>query len=120
MSEARSRHGRGAMDQRIRLLLTDVLALVGKEPGAAREGCAFAPTNCEPIFRAQEVSKRMRGKAAHANRARSAGCWWAHVVLAQHSLILQVALRVRCGHRRASGPACAMRPFGRQSLAALN
>ncbi len=57
------------MDQRIESFLTDVLALAGEQPDAIREGVRVALADCEAIFRAQEVNKRMRDKAAHACRA---------------------------------------------------
>jgi hypothetical protein len=40
--------------------------------------------DCEPIFRAQEVSKRIRARPL-TPPAQFAGFWWAHVVLARHS-----------------------------------
>ncbi len=50
--------------------LTDVLALVGENPDAVREGgVRVALADCEAIFRAQESKKRMRDQAAHACRA---------------------------------------------------
>ncbi len=57
------------MDQRIESFLGDVLALAGDEPDAVREGMHVALADCEAIFRAQEVNKRMRDKAGHACRA---------------------------------------------------
>jgi hypothetical protein len=45
---------------------------------------ALALTKWAAAFRAQEVSKRMRAKIAHASRV-VAGCWSANVVLARHS-----------------------------------
>ena len=57
------------MDQRIEAFLADVLALAGENPDAIREGVRVALTDCEEIFRAQEVNKRMKDKATHACRA---------------------------------------------------
>ncbi len=57
------------MDQRIESFLTDVLALAGEDPDALREGVRVALADCEAIFRAQEVNKRMKEKAAHACHA---------------------------------------------------
>ena len=57
------------MDQRIEAFLADVLALAGEEPDAVRDGVGVALADCEAIFRAQEVNKRMKEKAAHACRA---------------------------------------------------
>ncbi|MGA7004366.1 MAG: hypothetical protein WBZ28_20730 [Pseudolabrys sp.] len=47
------------MDQRIESFLTDVLALAGEDPEAIREGVRVALADCEEIFRAQEMQKRM-------------------------------------------------------------
>jgi hypothetical protein len=57
------------MDQRIESFPADVLALVGEEPDAVRDGVHVALADCEAIFRAQEANKRMKDKAAHACRA---------------------------------------------------
>jgi hypothetical protein len=57
------------MDQRIESFLADVLALAGERPDAVRNGVRVALADCEEIFRAQEVNKRMKDKAAHACRA---------------------------------------------------
>jgi hypothetical protein len=54
------------MDERVEAFLADVLAL---EANAIRQGVRGALTDCEQIFRAQEVNKRMREKAAHACQA---------------------------------------------------
>jgi hypothetical protein len=53
------------MDERIEAFLADVLALEG-EANAIRQGVRGALADCEQIYRAQEVNKRMREKAAHA------------------------------------------------------
>jgi hypothetical protein len=58
-----------AMDERVEDLLADVLALEGEDPNAIREGVRGALADCEQLFRAQEVNKRMRDKAAHACHA---------------------------------------------------
>ena len=47
------------MDQRIEAFLADVLALVGETPESIREGVRIALADCEEIFRAQEMQKRM-------------------------------------------------------------
>ena len=57
------------MDQRIESFLADVLALAGEESDAVRDGVRAALADREAIFRAQEVNKRMKEKAAHAWRA---------------------------------------------------
>jgi hypothetical protein len=57
------------MDQRIESFLTDVLALAGEDLEAIREGVRVALADCEEIFRAQEMQKRMKDKAAHACHA---------------------------------------------------
>jgi hypothetical protein len=54
------------MDERIEAFLADVLALEGEEPSAIREAVRLALADCEQVFRAQEVNKRMKEKAAHA------------------------------------------------------
>ena len=54
------------MDERIEAFLADVLALEGEDANAIRQGVRGALADCEQIFRAQEVNKRMREKAAHA------------------------------------------------------
>jgi hypothetical protein len=54
------------MDERIEAFLADVLALEGEDANAIRQGVRGALAECEQIFRAQEVNKRMREKAAHA------------------------------------------------------
>jgi hypothetical protein len=57
------------MDERIESFLADVLALEGEDENAIRQGVRAALTDCEQIFRAQEVNKRMKDKAAHACHA---------------------------------------------------
>ena len=56
-------------DGRIESFLADILALEGEEPNAIREGVQVAIADCEQIFRAQEVNRRMKDKAAHACHA---------------------------------------------------
>ena len=56
-------------DARIESFLADVLALEGEDPNAIREGVHVAVTDCEQIFKAQEVDRRMKDKAAHACHA---------------------------------------------------
>jgi hypothetical protein len=53
-------------DVRTESFLADVLALEGESPDAIREGVNVALADCEQIFKAQEVNKRMKDKAAHA------------------------------------------------------
>ena len=50
-------------DARIESLLADVLALEGESPEAIRDGVHIALTDCEEIYRAQEVNRRMKDKA---------------------------------------------------------
>jgi hypothetical protein len=57
------------MDERIEAFLADILALEGEDANAIRQGVRGALADCEQIFRAQEVNKRMREKAAHACHA---------------------------------------------------
>jgi hypothetical protein len=52
-------------DARIESFLADVLALEGETADAIR-GVHIALADCEQIFKAQEVNKRMKDKAAHA------------------------------------------------------
>jgi hypothetical protein len=54
------------MDQRIESFLADVLALDGENANAIREGVRITLADYEQIFRAQEVHKRMKDKAAQA------------------------------------------------------
>jgi hypothetical protein len=56
-------------DARIEAFLDDVLALEGESLGAMREGVQVAVVDCEQIFKAQEVNRRMKDKAAHACHA---------------------------------------------------
>jgi hypothetical protein len=56
-------------DARVESFLADVLALEGENPDATREGVHVALTDCGQIFRAQEVNRRMKDKAAHACHA---------------------------------------------------
>jgi hypothetical protein len=56
-------------DARIESFLADILALEGEDPNAIREGVHLAIADCEQIFRAQEVNRRMKDKAAHACHA---------------------------------------------------
>jgi hypothetical protein len=46
--------------------LADVLALEGEDPNVIREGVRGALADYEQLFRAQEVNKRMKDKAATA------------------------------------------------------
>jgi len=55
------------MDQRIESFLADVLALAGEESDAVRDGVRAALADREAIFRAQEVNKRMKEKAANVH-----------------------------------------------------
>jgi hypothetical protein len=57
------------MDQRVEAFLADVLALEGEDANAVREGVRGALADCEQLFRAQEVNKRMKEKAADACHA---------------------------------------------------
>ena len=57
------------MDERVEALLADVLALEGEDPNVIREGVRGALADYEQLFRAQEVNKRMKDKAAHACHA---------------------------------------------------
>ena len=56
-------------DARVDSFLADVLALEGENPDAIREGVHVALGDCEEVFKAQEVDRRMKDKAAHACRA---------------------------------------------------
>jgi hypothetical protein len=51
-------------DARIESFLADVLALEGENPEAIREGVHIALADCGEIYRAQEVNRRMKDKAA--------------------------------------------------------
>jgi hypothetical protein len=57
------------MDERVEAFLADVLALEGEDAGAVRQGVRVALADYAQQFRAQEVNKRMREKAAHACHA---------------------------------------------------
>jgi hypothetical protein len=57
------------MDERVEAFLADVLALEGEEATAIREAARVALADCEQVFRAQEVNKRVKEKAAHACHA---------------------------------------------------
>ena len=57
------------MDERVQAFLADVLALEGEDAGAVRQGVRVALADYAQQFRAQEVNKRMREKAAHACHA---------------------------------------------------
>ena len=47
-------------DARIEAFLADVLALEGENQDAIREGVHIALANCEQIFKAHEVNRRMK------------------------------------------------------------
>jgi hypothetical protein len=57
------------MDERVEAFLADVLALEGEDANAIRQGVRVGLADCAQLFRAQEVNKRMREKAAHACQA---------------------------------------------------
>jgi hypothetical protein len=57
------------MDERVEALLADVLALEGEDPNVIRQGVRGTLADYEQLFRAQEVNKRMKDKAAHACHA---------------------------------------------------
>ena len=57
------------MDERIEAFLADVLALEGENDNAIREGVCVALADCGQIFKAQEVNRRMKDKAAQACHA---------------------------------------------------
>ena len=57
------------MDERVEAFLADVLSLEGEEASAVREAVRVALADYEQVFRAQEVNKRMKERAAHACRA---------------------------------------------------
>jgi len=57
------------MDERVEAFLADVLALESEEPTAIREAVRIALADYEQVFRAQELNKRMKEKAAHACHA---------------------------------------------------
>jgi hypothetical protein len=47
-------------DARIEAFLADVLALEGEDQSAIREGVHIALADCEEIFKAQELNRRMK------------------------------------------------------------
>ena len=57
------------MDERIEAFLPDVLSLESDEASAIREAVRVALADYEQVFRALEVNKRMKERAAHAYRA---------------------------------------------------
>jgi len=57
------------MDERVEAFLAEVLALEGEDANSIREGARGALADYELLFRAQEVNKRMKDKAAHACHA---------------------------------------------------
>jgi hypothetical protein len=63
------------MDERIESFLADVMALVGEDENAIREGVRGALADYEQIFRVQEVNKRMKDKAAHDFTSSAALAW---------------------------------------------
>ena len=56
-------------DARIKSFLADVPALEGESLETIRVGAHIALTDCEEIYRAQEVNRRMKDKAVHACHA---------------------------------------------------
>jgi hypothetical protein len=57
------------MDERVEAFLADILALEGEDVNAVREGVRGALADYEQQFRAQEVNRRIKEKAAHACHA---------------------------------------------------
>ena len=58
-----------AMDERIETFLADVLALEGEDENAIRQGVRLALADCEQIFKAQEVHRRVKARPpTHATR----------------------------------------------------
>jgi len=57
------------MDERVEAFLADILALEREEANTIRQGVRVALADYEQLFRAQEVNKRMKEKAAHACHA---------------------------------------------------
>ena len=57
------------MDERVEAFLANVLALEGEEANTIRQGVRGALADYEQLFRAQEVNKRIKEKAAHACHA---------------------------------------------------
>jgi hypothetical protein len=51
-------------DPRVEAFLADVLALEGENTDAIRDWVHVALADCEQIFKAQEVNRRMKDKAA--------------------------------------------------------
>jgi hypothetical protein len=51
-------------EARVDSFLADVLALEGENPDTIREGVQVALGDCEGVFKAQEVNRRMKDKAA--------------------------------------------------------
>jgi hypothetical protein len=64
------------MDERIESFLADALALKDENSNAIREGVRIVLADCEQMFRAKEVHKPMKDKAARACHA----LWRARVV----------------------------------------
>lgn len=56
-------------DARVESFLADVLALEGENADTVAEGVHVALADCEQIYKAQEVNRRMKDKAAHACHA---------------------------------------------------
>jgi len=54
------------MDERIEAFLADVLSLEGDEANSVREAVRITLADYEQVFRAHEVNKRMKERAAHA------------------------------------------------------
>jgi hypothetical protein len=54
------------MDERVEAFFADILALEGEDVNAIREGVRGVLADCEQLFRAQEVNKRIKDMAAHA------------------------------------------------------
>jgi hypothetical protein len=57
------------MDERVEAFLADALALEGEATNPMREGVRSVLADYEQLFRAHEVNKRMKEKAAHACHA---------------------------------------------------
>jgi hypothetical protein len=57
------------MDERIEAFLADVWRLRAKMPMRSVRGVRVALSDFEQLFRAQEVNRRMKDKAAHACHA---------------------------------------------------
>ena len=54
------------MDERVEVFLADVLALEGEDANATRQGVRVALADYEQVFRAREVNRQMKEKAAQA------------------------------------------------------